>query len=130
MLALTSSARFTVALAIGALVVLPHDSSAQGSDQSSAPRIEDLRQRLEEIERKMAAEIAAVRQQISDLESRSRPAPAPATPAPSPAQTPAADDTFARDRESVARVDNRSLDPALQGFLAIPGTPARVKVDG
>ena len=124
----TSSARFTVALAIGALVVLPHDASAQAADQSSAPRMEDLRHRLEELERKMAAEIAAVRQQMVELEARSRPAPPPVTPG--PAQAPAPDETFARDRESVARVDNRSLDPALQGFLAIPGTPARMKVDG
>ena len=30
----------------------------------------------------------------------------------------------------MARVNNQPLDPALQGFLAIPGTPARLKFDG
>lgn len=123
MVRLSSSARLIAALAFGALLGLPHDGNAQV--QSSAAQLGDLKRQLEDLERRMASEIAAVRQQIGDLEAagRSGPAAAPALPQP-PAET------FARDAETVARVDNRPLDPAMQGFIAIPGTPARVKVDG
>jgi hypothetical protein len=126
---LQSSARLPAALTIGVLLALPCGESAQASDQSSAARIETLKQQLEELERKMTVEIAAVRQQIAVLEAQGQPAPALTAPAPS-TQAPSAGETFARDAETVARVDNRPFDPALQGFLAIPGTPARVKVDG
>ena len=39
-------------------------------------------------------------------------------------------ETFRRDAESVARVHNKQLDSAHKGFFNIPGTPARVKIDG
>ena len=42
----------------------------------------------------------------------------------------ATQETFNRERETAARVDNVPIDPALVGFFAIPNTPARLKVDG
>jgi len=44
--------------------------------------------------------------------------------------TAAAQETFSREDESVARVDNAPIDPALTGFVPIPNTPARFKIDG
>ena len=73
----------------------------------------------------VAQRTTATLQQIADLEAPGRSGPAAA-----PAQLPPPAETFARDAETVARIDNRPLDPAMQGFMAIPGTPARVKVDG
>jgi hypothetical protein len=137
MTARLTSAHWKVALGIAVLTVLPHAAGAQAPSQASVLRIEDLKRQLEDLERKLALEIAAVRQQISVLEAQGGP---PATPSGAAAvqaaagapvnQAPAGDETFSRDRESVARVDNRPLDPAMLGFIAIPGTPARVKVDG
>src|SRR5687768_12055707 len=116
----------TLACAAAGLAGAPQVSAAQ--DAQPAAAITELRQRLDEIERTMQAQVAALRQQIADLEG----VPPAAPPAgPSPAASGAAQETtFARDRESVARVNNQPLDPALQGFLAIPGTPARLKFDG
>src|SRR6201988_2446990 len=124
------SATLTLVLTASVLVALPRDTSAQVPDQGSTARVADLERKLEDLERTLTVEISAVGQQLSELKTQSRPAPAPAAAAPSSAQAPAAEETFARDRETVARVDNRPLDPALQGFIPIPGTPARVKVDG
>jgi hypothetical protein len=104
---------------------------AQGPPPS--PTLTELRQRLDEIERTMQAQVAALRQQIADLEAGSPATQNPNTAAgPSPLAISASAqlDTFGRDRESVARVNNQPLDPALQGFLGIPGTPARLKIDG
>ena len=99
-----------------------------------AATVTELRQRLDEIERTMQTQVAALRQQIADLEGRPLPGPtqsAAGQPVPAPALSGSAQETtFSRDRESVARVNNQPLDPALQGFLAIPGTPARLKFDG
>lgn len=39
-------------------------------------------------------------------------------------------DTFNRNQESVARINNQPLDPSLQGFFNIPNTRARMKIDG
>src|SRR5262245_65691390 len=39
-------------------------------------------------------------------------------------------ETVSRDRETVARIDNQPLDPKLVGFFNIPGTKAKVKIDG
>ena len=79
----------------------------------------------------MQEQVAALRQQIAVLEATpALAASGSAQPAPPPVTATAQDTSFTRDRESVARVGNQPLDPTLQGFLVIPGTPARVKVDG
>jgi len=124
---LRSSARLTIALALGAQLGLPHDASAQPPADPAAPKIAELKLRLEDLERRLGQEIAEVRQEIADLEG---PAQRAAATNPQPAAAAQTPETFARDGETVARVNNRPLDPALQGFMAIPGTPARVKVDG
>lgn len=105
---------------------MPRPAVAQGAQ--SAATVAELRQRLDEIERTMQMQVAAVREEIARLEGTSPPqSQPPTTPLVSEtAQAP----TFGRDRESVARVNNQPLDPALVGFVAIPGTPARVKIDG
>ena len=78
----------------------------------------------------MSAEIAAVRQQISDLESRSRPAPAPTTAAPSPAQALVATKRLrATARAWRGSTTGRST-RRCRGSWRFPGTPARVKLDG
>jgi hypothetical protein len=107
------------------MVSVPRDAGAQ-PDPASAQRIVELNHRLEALERAMTTEIAAVRQQIADLQG---PSPVPAPPV-TAAQAESQRETFARDGESVARVNNQPPDPALAGFIAIPGTPARLKVDG
>jgi hypothetical protein len=120
-----------LAFALAAFLVAPPASMAQ--DTSSVQTVEELQRRLNEIELAMQAQIAALRQQIADLGGAKPPV---AQPAASPTAQlavvggAAEETTFARDRESVARVNNQPLDPTLQGFLSIPGTPARVKVDG
>jgi hypothetical protein len=42
----------------------------------------------------------------------------------------AKEETVSRDRETVARINNQPLDPELVGFFSIPGTKAKVKIDG
>ena len=120
----------TVACAAAGLAGVPRVSAAQ--DAQPAAAIAELRQRLDEIERTMQAQVAALRQQIADLEGDAA-AQARARrdrrPPPLSARR-RRKTTFSRDRESVARVNNQPLDPALQGFLSIPGTPARLKFDG
>ena len=115
-------------LTIGGLTFLPRAAGAQAADAARNSALEDLKRQLAAIERDTAAQIAALRQQITALES-ARPGPAAVAPQAGP-PAPSGQETFARDRETVARVDNVPLDPALQGFVAIPGTPARVKIDG
>jgi DcaP outer membrane protein len=39
-------------------------------------------------------------------------------------------DSVNRDRETVARIHNQPLDPELVGFFHIPGTEAKLKIDG
>ena len=124
------SVTLTLVLLTSALCGLPRAARAQTPDQGSTARLEDLKRKLDDLERTLAVEIAAVRQQILVLEAQARPASSRAAVASTSAQVPAADETFSRDRETVAAVDNRPLDPTLQGFIPIPGTPSRVKVDG
>ena len=109
-------------IAIG-LAAVPRPLQAQ--QPQPAVSVAELRQRLDEIERAMQEQVAALRQQIAALEGKP-----PASGGGTPSGVSADQDTFSRDRESVARLNNQPLDPALQGFLAIPGTPARLKVDG
>ena len=70
--------------------------------------------------------------------ARLRLAPPAAAGAPAAAQTSdravidvtVVQEAFNREGESVARVDNVPIDPALVGFFPIPDTPARMKIDG
>jgi hypothetical protein len=121
-----------VVCAVVGLVAVPRTSTAQ--DPQPSQTIIELQQRLDEIERTMKTQVATLRQQIADLEAKQPIAQtqgATGAAAPPPAGSGSAQEaTFARDRESVARVNNQPLDPALQGFVPIPGTPARLKVDG
>jgi len=110
-------------LTIGSLTVVPRAAHAQAADTVRNSLLEDLKRQLAAIERETAAQIAAIRQRVAALESAG-PASAAAPPQ-AGAPAPSAQETFARDRETVARVDNAPLDPALQGFVPIPGTPAR-----
>jgi hypothetical protein len=110
-------------------VVLPRGADAQ-SAATQDQRLEDLKRQLSELERTTAAQIAAIRQQITALEPSTPPSARPVAQPPGPVPTGVTQDTFARDPETVARVNNVSLDPAMQGFFPIPGTPARVKIDG
>jgi len=119
-----------LAVVVAALGGSPPAALAQNT--SSPQSVEELQRRVTEIEQAMQAQIAALRQQIADLEAKlpvAQPAPPPAGQSAAAGGT-SLEESFARDRESVARVDNRPLDPALQGFFAIPGTPARLKIDG
>ena len=109
-------------LMVGGMLV---SRSAYAQDQ----RLEDLKRQLAELERTTAAQIAAIRQQIAALEPSAPGAAIPPAKA-ATVQTGAAQETFARDRESVARVNNVPVDPATQGFFPIPGTPSRLKIDG
>jgi hypothetical protein len=114
-------------LTLGGLILVPDIANAQTlPDQKSS--LDDLKRQLTDLERATAAQIAGLRQQISAIESA---VPAGAAPAVQPgAAVDLQAETFARDRETVARVDNAPLDPAHLGFVAIPGTQARVKIDG
>ncbi len=102
-------------------------ASAQ-STSSQKPSLDDLKRQLADFERTTAAQIAAFREQIAALEPSGAGSATPSVQASMPtAQGP---ETFARDPETVARVNNAPLDPSLQGFIPIPGTPARMKIDG
>jgi hypothetical protein len=95
---------------------LPRDARAQ--DRTAAPTVEELKQRLAEIERTLATGIATLRQQIAVLEA-TPPGASPPVSAPAgqgSGSREAEEETFARERESVARVNIAPLDPALQGF--------------
>ena len=122
-----SALRMTVVLTLG-VTVIPAVTSAQPADVAQKSALDDLKRQLTELERATAAQIAVIRQQIAALESAG---PAVAGPGVQPAPpVELQEETFARDRETVARVDNAPLDPAYQAFVSIPGTPARVKIDG
>jgi len=103
-------------------------ASAQSAPASQKPSLDDLKRQLAEFERTTTAQIAAFREQIAALE----PAGAGGATSSVQAGAPAAStqETFARDPETVARVNNAPMDTALQGFIPIPGTPARMKIDG
>ena len=130
-----------VGIGLALVVLVPSNVVAQtGTSQS----VEDLRRRLEELERTTTAQIEALRAQVAQqgaelarLRPMSPASPAaPGTPPPPQASdravvtATATQDTFNREGESVARVDNVPIDPALVGFFSIPNTPARMKVDG
>lgn len=103
-------------------------ASAQSTASSQKPSLDDLKRQLAEFERTTTAQIAAFREQIAALD----PSGSGAAPSSVQAAVPTAStqETFARDPETVARVDNKPIDPALQGFIPISGTPARMKIDG
>ena len=112
------------------LASAPRIALAQGSEPA---QIDEIRRRIEALEQRMQQEIAALRAELAARESMAgvqrptAPQPAPSQPAPSAVDQ---GDTFSRDRESVARVNNVPPEAVPQGFLSIPGTPARMKVDG
>jgi hypothetical protein len=116
-------------LTIGGVCV-PRRAQAQSATTTQDQRLEDLKRQLAELEQTTAAQIAAIRQQIAALSPSGQPAAAAAPQPAAPVPTGAAPETFARDRETVARVNNVPVDPAMQGFFPIPGTPARLKIDG
>jgi len=133
----------TAALTIGLtlIIVAPSTVGAQTAGTAPAQSVEDLRRRLEEFERATRAQIEALRTQIAQQEAelgRLRAAPPAAPDAQAPLQTSdravvsasATQETFSRERETAARVDNVPIDPAMIGFFGIPNTPARLKVDG
>jgi hypothetical protein len=125
-------------------LLLPRVVAAQSATAGSAQSAEDLKRRLDDFERATRAQIDALRAQIAQQDSElarlraasTAPAAAPAAPAPAPVteravvSATASQETFNRDRESAARVDNVPIDPKLVGFFSIPNTPARMKVDG
>jgi hypothetical protein len=113
---------FRVCLALSAQATPPASEQAQ---------IEQIRQRIEALEQRMLDELAALRTELAARESATAATPAAQAIAPRAAVTGAGQgDTFSRDRESVARIDNVPTDVGPQGFVAIPGTPARAKLDG
>ena len=116
-------------LTIGGVCV-PRRAQAQSATTTQDQRLEDLKRQLAELEQTTAAQIAVIRQQIAALSPSGEPAAAAAPQPAAPVPTGAAPETFARDRETVARVNNVPVDPAMQGFFPIPGTPARLKIDG
>lgn len=126
-------------------LLVPFLLRAQSS--STSPGIEELKKRLEELERTTHEQVEALRQLIKEQEetisrlherkaqtSAEVQAPQSRTPSAVPyeRETSAAarDETFSRAQDSAPRINNTPLDPSLQGFFQIPGTPARLKFDG
>ena len=130
-------------IAVTIVVMAPSRAAAQSS-APSPQSIEELRRQLADLERLTKAQIDALRaklaQQEAELERLRRLSTAPAAPPVAPAPQPTSDravvsatatqETFSRERETAARVDNVPIDPAMIGFFGIPNTPARLKVDG
>src|SRR3974377_1520102 len=127
------------------ILLVPFLLRAQSSSTSSG--IEELKKRLEELERATHEQIEILRQRIKEQEETigrlqeqkpqaSAEVQAPQSPTPSAVpherETSAAarDETFNRAQDSAPRINNTPLDPSLQGFFQIPGTPARLKFDG
>jgi len=127
---------------LGLLTTLTAFAQTAGA-QSSTQNIEELRRRLAELEK----EVKALRQSVTHLEEQQMRATQAATAPPpqQPAGTPspqgpaqqtrpitdlAKQDMVKRDRETIPRIDNKPVDPELTGFFRIPGTPAKLKIDG
>jgi len=131
-------------MGIALAVVVPSNAAAQTASTGASQSVDDLKRQLEDLERTTKAQIEALRAQFAKQEAelarlRITPPAAPAAPGtPAPPQTSdravvsatATQETFNRDRETAARVDNVPIDPALIGFFGIPNTPARLKIDG
>jgi hypothetical protein len=126
-------------------LLVPFLLRAQSS--STSPGIEEFKKRLEELERTTHEQIEALRQLIKEQEEtisrlHERKAQTSAEVQASQSRTPSAvpyeretsaaarDETFSRSQDSAPRINNTPLDPSLQGFFQIPGTPARLKFDG
>ncbi|HEU0179607.1 MAG TPA: hypothetical protein VFV58_35705 [Blastocatellia bacterium] len=152
---LTSTAAI---IALAALTVFAQSARTQPSAQNPpaqnppAQDIEELRRKLVELDK----EVQALNQSIKQLEEQQKrkqleeqqkretkqetqppsTQPAGATGAQSatrrqrPISGVAKQETVSRDRETVARIDNQPLDPEMIGFFHIPGTQAKVKIDG
>ena len=122
----------TASVCLALCVLAPTTSaSAQATEPASEQaRIEQIRQRIEELEKRMLDELAALRAELATRQAVAGPAPSPQPPPPATVSGAAQGDTFSRDRESVARVNNAPTEVGPLGFLNIPGTSARVKVDG
>lgn len=137
----------TVAIiALAALTVLAQSAETQPTAQNPpaqnppAQNIEELRRKLVELEK----EVQGLRQSLKQLEERQKqtipqgPQPPSTQPAGAtggawgqrPISEIAKQETVNRDRETVARIYNQPLDPELVGFFHIPGTPAKLKIDG
>jgi hypothetical protein len=119
-----------VVITMCVLLAVSPPASAQVPQPARAQDLDALKQRLTDLERSLTDQIATLRQQIAAIEAPSPGGAAAATVPPPAGQATAGQETFSRDRETVAQVDNKPLDPAYLGFVSIPGTPARVKVDG
>ncbi|HZF38268.1 MAG TPA: hypothetical protein VE715_05570 [Blastocatellia bacterium] len=122
----------------------PAQPSTQNAEaQPSTQNIEELKRRLAGLEK----EVEALRKSVAQLEeqqkSATRQEPKPPSKQPAGAAVPqsaarrqrpisdlAKQETVNRDRETVARINNQPLDPELIGFFPIPGTPAKLKIDG
>ena len=116
-------------LVVGLALCSPPAASiafAQAPDQS---QIDQLRQRIDLMQQQMLDELARLRQELAKTEAQAVARQLPAPPPPSLPVGDAQAETFSRDRETVARVDN-AVGVADRAFLSIPGTPARFKVDG
>src|SRR5262245_14240642 len=128
-------------------------STKNSQAQPSTQNIEELKQKLAELEK----EVQTLRQSVKQLEEQQKratqeasqaaskqssskqppstqPAGAAGTQGSSRRQRPisgiAKQETVSRDRETVARIDNQPLDPELVGFFNIPGTKDKLKIDG
>jgi hypothetical protein len=134
-------------------------SQAQPPSSQNPPAQAPSEQNVEELSRKLVElekEVQTLRQSIKRLEEEqkrkqleeqqkreARQAPQPSSTQPPgaagsqgsgrrrrPISGIAKQETISRDRETVARIDNQPLDPELIGFFNIPGTKAKVKIDG
>jgi hypothetical protein len=133
-----------VAVLVGIAVTIAAPSAAQSLDPAAAQSLDDLKRQLDAFERATRVQIDALRAQVAlqeaELARLRSAAPAASAAAPGAAAAPpsgrgvvsatATQETFSRERETVARIDNVPIDPAMIGFFGIPNTPARLKVDG
>ncbi|HUR36064.1 MAG TPA: DcaP family trimeric outer membrane transporter, partial [Vicinamibacterales bacterium] len=136
--------KWATTLFMGALLTLgvPSPAAARQGEAAAPQSTDDLRRRIDDLERLTKGQIDALRAQLAVQEAElarlraAASAPPPAAPTAAPASdravvsASATQETFSRDRETAARVDNIPIDPAMTGFFGIPNTPARLKVDG
>jgi len=98
----------------------------QGSARAQDPEVAELRKQV----RTLKEMVAALEARLEAIEKRPavKAAP-PVAPAPGAALREVRE-TSRRDAETAARIDNRPLDPTLQGQIEIPGTSSTVKFGG
>ncbi|HKQ76762.1 MAG TPA: hypothetical protein VJ810_23910 [Blastocatellia bacterium] len=128
-------------------------SSQKTGEQPSTQNVEELKQKLADIEKEVDALRKSVKQleeqqkQASQKESQSsskqssstqpgssQPSGGAGAQGSSRRQRPISEvakrETVKRDQETVARINNQPLDPELIGFFPIPGTKDKLKIDG